>query len=343
MTSINRVPFWVLAAAAIAALSVVALAAAPIGLVQALGPPVGYLSPPTSAPEEVEPVEEITVDAGEVDIAAQVQGGTDGGDTLVIVNGGPGLSHEILNPVRDGLAGQDLRAVTYDQRGMGGSTAPADGDFSLAAAVRDLEALRVDLGVDRIKIFGFSFGGLIAQAYTAEHPDRVDALVLTGAPPADVAEFNAGFERFNQRFNDLQEEGVLPSDEEFPPADGDDCSAQLLAQLPVFFADPDLEVPDEFRETECSVSVGAAGNAAIAVAGLFEEIAAGLGDYTGPSLVLFGEQDPFGTEWADAAVTLLSGSDAEKVVFEGAGHNTWLESDDFLPTVERFLIPDGPR
>jgi pimeloyl-ACP methyl ester carboxylesterase len=40
------------------------------------------------------------------------------------------------------------------------------------------------LGFDKIDIFSFSLGGMIAQALAVEHPDLVRKLVLTGTGPA---------------------------------------------------------------------------------------------------------------------------------------------------------------
>jgi maspardin len=40
-------------------------------------------------------------------------------------------------------------------------------------------------GVDRVAVFGGSFGGLIAQSWASRHPDRVTHLLLSGTRPPD--------------------------------------------------------------------------------------------------------------------------------------------------------------
>jgi proline iminopeptidase len=73
--------------------------------------------------------------------------------------------------------------VYYDQRGCGRSAEPAEaGAFTMDHLVADLEALRVELGLDRIALLGQSFGGRIAATYATVHPDRVDRLVLHASP-----------------------------------------------------------------------------------------------------------------------------------------------------------------
>jgi len=69
------------------------------------------------------------------------------------------------------------RPRLYDQRGMGGSSAPADdGAFGLDNYVADLAAVHDGLGVAKIHVLGHSFGGLIAMAYAAAHAERVASM-----------------------------------------------------------------------------------------------------------------------------------------------------------------------
>ena len=46
--------------------------------------------------------------------------------------------------------------------------------------VRDLERLRIALGVEQINFYGFSYGTYLAQVYATRHPDRVRRMVLDG-------------------------------------------------------------------------------------------------------------------------------------------------------------------
>jgi len=71
--------------------------------------------------------------------------------------------------------------VLYDLRGHGRSERPAAG-YRVADLVDDLAALLQALDVTRpVTLVGHSFGGLVALAYAAAHPDRVDRLVLIDA------------------------------------------------------------------------------------------------------------------------------------------------------------------
>lgn len=72
------------------------------------------------------------------------------------------------------------RVLVYDERGFGLSERGSR-DVSLAARVRDLEAVLDAAGVERASVIGLSAGSLPAIAFAAQHPERVERLFLYGA------------------------------------------------------------------------------------------------------------------------------------------------------------------
>ncbi|TCN30636.1 NADPH:quinone reductase-like Zn-dependent oxidoreductase [Kribbella orskensis] len=72
--------------------------------------------------------------------------------------------------------------IAFDNRGVGASTGRVpDGVEAMADdAVTFIKAL----GYDKVDIFSFSLGGMIAQALMVKHPGLVRKLVLTGTGPA---------------------------------------------------------------------------------------------------------------------------------------------------------------
>lgn len=103
------------------------------------------------------------------------------GPTVVTLHGGWGGEHATLLPGLLPLA-DDARLVFYDQRGS--LRSPCGEPPTAADHVADLERLRETLGEERIVLLGHSMGGWLAQAYAAEHPDRVAGLVLVAPVPA---------------------------------------------------------------------------------------------------------------------------------------------------------------
>jgi pimeloyl-ACP methyl ester carboxylesterase len=67
--------------------------------------------------------------------------------------------------------------VQYDTRGFGMSDREIT-DFSLAAMVKDIEAVADALGHDRFAMAAWSERGMPTLAYAAAHPERVIAIAL---------------------------------------------------------------------------------------------------------------------------------------------------------------------
>ncbi|GAB13316.1 putative hydrolase [Arthrobacter globiformis NBRC 12137] len=71
--------------------------------------------------------------------------------------------------------------ITFDQPGVGASTGQVPD--TIEAMADDAYTFIKALGIDRIDVFSFSLGGMIAQDLTLKHPDLVRKLVLTGTGP----------------------------------------------------------------------------------------------------------------------------------------------------------------
>lgn len=127
--------------------------------------------------------------------------------TMVLLSGGPGQAalpilndfSELVEPLRSSY---DIVAV--DQRGTGGSgrvdctiDKPEDvvacattlGDrrahWSTPETAHDLENLRQALGVDKLTLFGVSYGTQVAQEYVRRYPAQTAAVILDSPTPVD--------------------------------------------------------------------------------------------------------------------------------------------------------------
>jgi pimeloyl-ACP methyl ester carboxylesterase len=74
-----------------------------------------------------------------------------------------------------------FHVVALDQRGHGDSDAAKV--YGTLPMVDDLAAFVDDRGFDRVSLVGLSMGGVNAFHYTAQHPDRVERLVLGDIGP----------------------------------------------------------------------------------------------------------------------------------------------------------------
>ncbi|MGZ3673472.1 MAG: alpha/beta fold hydrolase [Ktedonobacterales bacterium] len=100
------------------------------------------------------------------------------GEPLVLLSGGPANSHLTFHPAFSALADR-YRVIYVDYRGRGRSDKPASyHDITFAGDVADIEALRKTLGIDAWHVYGFSYGGMVAQGYALAYPHAVRRLIL---------------------------------------------------------------------------------------------------------------------------------------------------------------------
>ena len=100
------------------------------------------------------------------------------GEPLLLLAGGPANSHLTFHPAFSALA-DEYEVIYVDYRGRGRSDHVADyRTITFEQDVADIEALRAALGLERLHLYGFSYGGMVAQAYALAHPDRVASLIL---------------------------------------------------------------------------------------------------------------------------------------------------------------------
>ncbi len=76
------------------------------------------------------------------------------------------------------LANAGFQVVMIDRRGFGRSTAPAN----MTLELDDITTVLDHFGVQRAHIIGMSQGGRVALRYAHAHPDKIDRLILQGAP-----------------------------------------------------------------------------------------------------------------------------------------------------------------
>ena len=100
------------------------------------------------------------------------------GEPLLLLAGGPANSHLTFHPAFSALA-DEYEVIYVDYRGRGRSDPVTDyRTITFERDVADIEALRDALGLERMHVYGFSYGGMVAQAYALAHPDRVVSLIL---------------------------------------------------------------------------------------------------------------------------------------------------------------------
>ena len=97
------------------------------------------------------------------------------GTPLVCIMGLNGTSQLWSPTFLDPLA-ERYRVITFDNRGIGGSSGP--GPITISNFADDTAKLLDHLRIERAHVFGISMGGMIAQQLAVRYPHRIQKLIL---------------------------------------------------------------------------------------------------------------------------------------------------------------------
>ena len=120
-----------------------------------------------------------TVSAGGVSYAYRELGPKGGIPVIFFVHLAATLDNwdpRIIDPIA-----KNHHVIAFDNQGVGASTGQVPD--SIEAMADDAYTFIKALGLDKIDVFSFSLGGMVAQALVLKHPGLVRKLVLTGTGP----------------------------------------------------------------------------------------------------------------------------------------------------------------
>ena len=101
---------------------------------------------------------------------------------LLLLNGGPGMSHEYFECMESFLPKEGIEFIYYDQLGTGFSDNPKDTTlWDLPRYVEEVEQVRVALNLnkDNFYLLGHSWGGILAMQYALKYQTNLKGLVIS--------------------------------------------------------------------------------------------------------------------------------------------------------------------
>ena len=250
------------------------------------------------------------------------------GTPIVFLSGGPGFDVDYMIPVADFVPASYQR-VFYEQRGTGRSRVATltPETMTLQQVVADLDALRVHLKQDRLLLVGHSWGGMLAMAYAAAHPTRIDRMVLIGpgGPTLEFAEWFNDNIRARLRPEDLEAERYW-GEAAKRGVDADKATLeQIRAITPGYFFDraKGLAFASQLPDGTVKVQVNLL---------LFGDMAKGYDSRPGlrqldrQVLIVQGHQDPVGDKTAEDIHASIKSSVLKYI--NQCGHFPWLEQPE---------------
>lgn len=101
---------------------------------------------------------------------------------VLLLNGGPGCTHEYFECFENFLPAEGIEFIYYDQLGCGHSDNPDDTVFwDLDRYVDEVEQVRKALNLDKdnFVLLGHSWGGILAMEYAMHYQDHLKALIIS--------------------------------------------------------------------------------------------------------------------------------------------------------------------
>jgi proline iminopeptidase len=226
-----------------------------------------------------------------------------------------------------------LRLVFVELRGSGSSASdPAELTFDVLA--EDLEAIRTDLGVERVAVLGHSILGALAIEVGRRRPDTVSHVITAGTPPTgNMGRVGAQAETFFQE--DASEERKQILRENLAGLTKEASLREITrAQTPLRFFDARLDASPLFAEAEVKPAFF---QHLLGTLTAGWDVTAHADSLRVPILLTQGRYDyvaPY-TLW-DGLVSGLPNATFQ--LFEGSGHHPFFEEPDlFASTLNAWM------
>lgn len=257
---------------------------------------------------------------------------------VLCLHGGPGASHDYIEPLF-GLAATGRRTILYDQVGCGHSATPPQAlDWTVELFVEEVAAVREALGLDRVHIFGNSWGGMLALEVALSGAPGIASLVIASSPASipqwieETAKLRAQLPADVQDALDRHEAAGTVHDEEYVEA----CMAFYRRHVCRVWPFPDYVERSFANIGEVYETMN--GPSEFHVIGTLREwsVIDRLGEIGVPTLVVSGEHDE-----ATPAInrTVSEGiPGAESVILAGCSHMAHVEdTTGYLTLLDGFL------
>lgn len=254
---------------------------------------------------------------------------------MLLAPGGPGGNHTVYDEIKGELL-KYADLILFDPRGCGQSDSSAAEYCTIDHYRDDIEAIRESFGLEKIILFGGSYGSMASLGYAVKYQNRLEKLILSGGAPSfrfiELAKRN-----LNQRGT---KEQILAGEKLFS---GSFKSAQefeefykILAPLYVYKFQQQDPVPTTKSKVPYNVDVTNLGFSNFLAKFNYEPY---LGCVNCATLIIFGK-----TDWInDPSLAKLMADkipNSKLVLLDECGHFIWRDQkENFFAALKNFLSP----
>ena len=259
------------------------------------------------------------------------------GEPLLIFHGGPGMNQSYFMPHFDKLS-KKYKLIFYDQRASGKSAIPATDSISLKFFVDDIEAIRKELGVEKLSLLGHSWGVVPVINYGIQYPDKVKKMILCNPIPLSQ-EFDTEMLENQKRkssYKDSTDRSIIMGSRDFKSGNPEAYKRLMLLSFrnsfynSVNYSKLQIEIPSNYLAASKAL-----------LSGLGKDLAQynyynAIKSFSFPVLILHGMSDAIPV--AASRKTETSIPHAQLVQFKKSGHFIFIEEPSrFVGVVGSFL------
>ena len=252
------------------------------------------------------------------------------GDTIVVLHGGPGFSHQYMKPQLDSLLSNHFTLLYFDQRGSGWSDGHDDTlNLKIENFVEDLELLRKHFKISELNLLGHSFGGLLGMYYSIKYSKKVSSLILVDS---DAASFELRtpyqIETINSRLTEEQNLYLdsLEKTDNFKNYDPEIYTKYYKSYLTTYFANPSDTSKLKLGFDSLSVPKINRTNSKVRMNLGEYDIHGQISAINCKTLIMQGTESVFSVEGAMAIQNNIPKSEIH--LFENCGHFEYIESPE---------------
>jgi proline iminopeptidase len=256
-------------------------------------------------------------------------------DVMLVAPGGPGGNHTVYDEIKDELF-KYADLILFDPRGCGASD-PSAAEYCTIDHYRDdIEAIRKHFCLEKIILFGGSYGSMASLGYAVKYQDKLEKLILSGGAPSfqfiDLAKQNLK-ERGTEdqiRVGEKLFSGKFKSTQEF------DEFYKIMAPLYSYRFHPEDSVPTTKSKIPYNIDITNFGFADFLAKFNYEPY---LENVSCDTLIIFGKND-----WINdpslAELMAKKIANSTLVLLDECGHFIWRDQKDkFFAELQRFFLP----
>jgi proline iminopeptidase len=230
-----------------------------------------------------------------------------------------------------------FKFIYVDLRGGGKSTGDPTG-LTYDVLAGDLDAVRADVGVERVAVLGYSIVGALAIEYGRRCPGSVSHVIAAGTPPTgDIPAMVKAATAFFEADGSDERKAILRENyAKLPP--GTPPEQAVFAQTPMRFFDPRFDAVALFADSDFKPALF---NQVLGPLTAAWNVNADKESLRVPILIAHGRYDYVvpSTMWNGIVESL---PDATLHLFERSGHQTFFEEPErFVEVVRAWMAHSG--